>query len=178
MGKLHLGLTGIGIHGRLSVTTIRPDGTVRDRREGDNITCTNGLTAFAAALVWSGIEDQAANLGVTTATYLTPLYGAIGTGTGTVAASDTTLFAEYTRMTVGAGASSPATPSISAQATWLFYYPSPTVTQTITEAGLFAGATSTSGSGSMLDHWAFSPSISFPTTDTLILQASFAISGS
>lgn len=169
---------GFSIHGRLSVTTLRPDGTARDRREGDNVTCTAGLTAFAAALVWSGIQDQAANLGVTAATYLTPLYGAIGTGNGTVAASDTALFSEYARQTVGAGASSPATPSINAQTTWLFYFPAPASSLTITEAGLFANATSTLGSGTMLDHWAFSPAITFPNTDTLILQASFAIAGS
>jgi hypothetical protein len=169
---------GFSIHGRLSVTTLRPDGTVRDRREGDNVTCTNGLTAVAAALVWAGIQDQASNLGVTTATYLTPLFGAIGTGTGTVSASDTALISEYARQTVGAGASTPATPSINAQCTWLFYFPSPASSLTITEAGLFANATSTLGSGTMLDHWAFSPAITFPNTDTLILQASFSIAGS
>ena len=167
----------VGIHGRLSVTVLKPDGTVRDHREGDNITCTAGLTAIAAAMVWSGIQDQATSLGVTTATYLTPLYGAVGTGTGTVAASDTALFTEYSRQTVGAGAFSPATPTINAQTTWLFYYPSPTVAQTITEAGVFANAASTSGSGTLLDHWAFSPTISFPITDTLILQATFTVSG-
>ncbi|MFB8182641.1 hypothetical protein ACFC8N_42960 [Streptomyces sp. NPDC055966] len=169
---------GFNIHGRLSVTTVRPDGTVRERREGDNITCTNGLTAFAAALVWAGIQDQAANLGVTSPTFLTPLFGAIGTGNGTVAASDTALFSEYARQTVGAGGSTPATASLNAQTTWLFYFPSPTSTLTITEAGLFSGATSVLGSGVMLDHWAFSPVLTFLTTDTLILQASFAISGS
>lgn len=169
---------GFNIHGRLSVTTLRPDGTVRDRREGDNITCTAGLTALAAALAWSGIQDQAANLGVTSPTYLTPLYGAIGTGNGTVAASDAALFSEYQRMTVGAGASTPATVSLNAQTTWQFYFPSPASSITITEAGLFSGATSTLGSGTMLDHWAFSPAITFPNTDTLLLQASFAISGS
>lgn len=173
-----MGLTGaFNIHGRLSVTVLRPDGTVRDHREGDNITCTTGLTAFAAALVWSGIQDQAANLGVTTPTYLTPLWGAVGSGTGTVAASDTALFSELGRQTVGAGASTPATPSLNAQCTWLFYFPSPTSTWTVAEAGIFANATNATNAGTMLDHWSFSPVVTVPTTDTLILQASFAISG-
>lgn len=185
MGRRRLGGSDLGlitsrafsIHGRLSVTVLRPDGTVRDRREGDNVTCTAGLTAIAAALVWSGLQDQAANLGVTQATYLTPLWGAVGSGAGTVSAGDTALFAELGRQTVGAGASAPATASINAQCTWLFYFPSPATTWTVTEAGVFAGATSTAGSGTMLDHWAFSPSVSVPTSDTLILQASFAVSG-
>lgn len=174
-----MGLTSsLAIHGHLSLTVLRPDGSIRDQRHGDNIMCTNGLTALAGALVWSGIQDQAANLGVTTPTYLTPLYGAVGSGTGTVAASDTALFTELSRQTVSAGASSPATGSVNAQTTWLFYFPQPTSTWTVTEAGVFAGATSTAGSGTLIDHWAFSPTLTVPTTDTLILQASFAVGGS
>lgn len=173
MGSGDLGLAaaeGLRIRGCLSLTVLRPDGTVRDRRAGDNVMCTNGFTALAAALVWAGLQDQAANLGVTTATYLTPLYGAVGSGAGTPAKSDTALFSELGRQTVGAGASSPATPSVAAEATFLFYFPQPGVTWTVTEAGLFANATSASGSGTMIDHWAFSPSVSVPVTDTLLLQ--------
>lgn len=169
----------ITVKGRLSVTVFRPDGTVRDRRDGDNIMCTNGLTALAASLVWSGIQDQAANLGVTSATYLTPLWGAVGSGTSAVAASDTLLFNELGRQTVGAGASTPATPSINAQFTWLFYFPSPSTTWTVAEAGIFANGSSSSASvaaaGTLLDHWSFSPTVTVPTTDTLLLQAGFSI---
>lgn len=173
-----MGLTGnLAINGHLTLTVVRPDGSIRDQRDGSNIMCTNGLTAIASALVWSGIQDQAANLGVTTPTYLTPLYGAVGAGTGTVAASDTALFTELARQTVSAGASSPATGSIKAQTTWLFYFPQPTSTWTVTEAGVFAGASSTAGSGTLIDHWAFSPALTVPTADTLILQASFSVGG-
>lgn len=168
---------GIGIKGRLSITTFKPDGTVRDQREGDNVTCVAGLTAIAAALVWSGIQDVAANQGVTTPTYLTPLWGAIGTGAGTVASTDTALFTEFSRVQVGAGASVPATATINAQTTWQFYFTQPAATATITEAGVFANAVGTSGAGSMMDHWAFSPTITFLSTDTLLLQVSFSISG-
>lgn len=165
----------LALRGHLKLTVVRPDGTVRDERAGDNVICTNGYSALAAALVWSGLQDQAANLGLTSATYLTPLYGAVGTGAGVPAKTDTALSAEYARTTVGAGAASPATASISAEATWLFYFSSPASPVTITEAGLFAGATSAAGSGTMVDHWAFSPSVTVPTTDSLILQVSLAL---
>jgi hypothetical protein len=165
----------VPLHGRLCLTVVRPDGSIRDRREGSNIMCTAGFTAIAAALVWSGIQDQAANLGVTTPTFLTPLWGAVGSGSGTPAESDTALFAELSRQTVGAGASSPATPSVAAEATWLFYFPQPAVAWTVTEAGVFAGATSAAGSGALMDHWAFSPSVPVPTSDSAILQVSFGL---
>lgn len=186
----------VAFHGRLSVTSVDarwferhransglmmrpPDSAITDRREGSNIMCTAGLTMLAAALVWSGIQDQAANLGVGS-TYLTPLWGAVGSGSGTVAASDTALFSELGRQTVGAGASVPATSSLPAQLTWLFYFPQPATAWTVTEAGVFANGSSSDGSlassGVLLDHWAFSPTLTVPTTDTLILQSSFAIS--
>jgi hypothetical protein len=169
------GRDGIPLQGRLSLAVIRPDGSVRDRREGRNVVCTTGYTAIAAALVWAGIQDQASALGVTSATYLTPLWGAVGSGAGTPAKSDTALFSELGRQAVGAGASSPATGSVAAEATWLFYFPQPATTWTVTEAGAFASGTSTAGSGSMLDHWAFSPSIAVPTTDTILLQVSLTL---
>jgi hypothetical protein len=165
------------MHGRLGLIVVRPDGTVRERQDADNVICTTGLTALAAALVWSGIEDQAAALGVTTPTYLTPLYGAVGDGAGTPAASDSALFNELSRQPVGSGGYAPASSGIPSSVTWQFYFPSPSSTWTLTEAGLFTAATADSGSGSMLDHLAFTPSLTVPTTDTLILQATFTLSG-
>lgn len=180
----------LSIHGRLTATVVVndwferndavngiPDNAIVDQRVGDNIMCTNGLTALAGAIVWSGIQDQAANIGVTAPTYLTPLYGAVGSGAGTPAISDTQLFSELGRQTVNAGASSPATPSINALATWLFYFSSPSVTWTVTEAGVFVNATATSNSGTLLDHWAFSPTLTVSTSNTLILQAAFSVAG-
>ena len=80
---------------------------------------------------------------------------------------------------MGAGAYTPATPTISAQFIWLFYFPAPPTTWTVTEAGIFANGSSNpanvSTAGILLDHWAFSPTVTVPTTDTLILQASFSI---
>jgi hypothetical protein len=166
---------GLRIRGRLSLAVLDLDGNVVDRREGDNVMCTTGFTAIAAALVWAGIQDQAGNLGVQSATYLTPLWGAVGSGVGTVAKSDTALFSELGRQTVGAGASTPATGSVAANCTWLFYFPQPASTWTITEAGVFANATSSSGSGSLLDHWSFGSPLTVTTANTAILQASFAL---
>lgn len=170
-----------GIHGHLSLTVLDEDENVVDFREGDNVMCTNGLTALAGALIWSGIQDQATSLGVTTPTYLTPLWGAVGTGAGTVSASDTLLFNELGRQTVGAGAFTPATATINAQATWLFYFPSPPTTWTVTEAGLFVNGSSNAATvataGTLLDHWAFTPTVTVTTSNTLILQASFNIAG-
>lgn len=156
-----------------------PRGVVRDRCEGDNVTCTAGLSAFAAALVWSGIEDQAANLGVTSPSYLTPLYGAVGSGTGTPAASDTALFSELGRQTVGGAAASPATPSIAALATFLFYFPPPpSGIWTVTEAGMFAGASPAAGSGTLLDHYALASPVTVTSPDTCLLQVSLSVAGS
>lgn len=148
---------------------------VGEHREGGNVMCTNGYGALAAALVWAGLQDQAANLGLTSATFLTPLYGAVGSGTGTPSKSDTALFAELGRQTVGAGASNPASASIAAYATFLFYFPSPSVAWTVAEAGLFAGAAGTTNSGTMIDHWAFSPVLSVPTNDSLLVQISLLL---
>ena len=171
----------LGVHGRLSLTVVKPDGSIRDRREGNNVMCTAGLTAIASALVWSGIQDVAASQGVTQSTYLTPLWGAVGSGAGTPAASDTLLFSELGRQQVGAGAASPATSTLSSEITWLFYFPSPASTWTVREAGVFANGSSNPATvataGIMLDHWAFSPSVTVPSADTLILQATFSISG-
>jgi hypothetical protein len=161
--------------GRLKLQVRNPDGGVVEERAGDNVICTGGYTALAAALTWSGLQDQAANLGLTSPTYLTPLYGAVGSGAGVPAKADTQLFTELGRQTVGAGAASPATPSVAAEAVWLFYFPQPATTWTVTEAGLFAAGGATAGSGIMLDHWAFSPSITVSTSNTLLLQVSLAL---
>lgn len=170
-GRAH---EGIELHGHLKLTVLDPDGGVVDERAGENVVCTTGFTDIAAALVWAGIQDQAANLGITSPTYLTPLYGAVGSGAATPVKSDTQLVSELGRQTVGGGASTPASSSVAALATWMFFFPNPTTNWTVTEAGIFAYATSAANSGSMLDHWAFSPTLSVLTTNTLILQVSFA----
>lgn len=168
---------GLRIEGHLALTVVRPDGTIRERREGDNVMCTNGLSVFAAALMSAGIQDQQGNTGIAP-TWPTPLWGAVGDGTGTPSASDTELFAELSRQIVSAGGSTPASGSIAALATWLFYFPPPPVDWTVTEAGVFANASSTANSGTLIDHWVFAPTLSVPATDTLILETSFSVGAS
>lgn len=163
----------LNLRGHLTLTVVDAAGATVDRREGDNVICVTGYTAMAAALVWSGLQDQAANLGITSPTYLTPLYGAVGNGSGSPSMTDTQLFSELSRTTVGAGASTPATSTVAALATWMFFFPNPSATWTVTEAGLFANATSAASSGYMVDHWAFSPTLSVPPTNALVLQVSF-----
>jgi hypothetical protein len=186
---------GVSVRGRISLTVVDaawlaargrdlaavlapPEPVVRDRADGDNIICTNGLFPVAQALAWAGIQDQAASLGVTSPSYLTPLYGAVGDGTGTPAASDTSLFAELARQVVGAGAAAPATPSIDALTTWLFFFPSPATAWSVTEAGVFVNATAAAGSGTLFDHYAFSPALAVSTSDSVILQMSLSVAGS
>lgn len=182
MGLKIEGTSHFSIHGRLSLTVLDPDKNVVDYREGDNIMCTNGVTAIANALVWSGIQDQAANLGVTSPTYLTPLWGAVGSSTTAPTAADTLLGAELARVTVGAGSSLPATATIPAETIWTFYFPSPATSYTVGEAGVFANGSSNGATvataGILLDHWVFSPTITVTNPNTLILQAAFNFTGS
>lgn len=182
------------LHGRVTLTTVDPawlhahradpaavmappGRAVRRRVAGDNVICTAGLYAVASSLMWAGIQDQAGQLGVTAPSYLTPLYGAVGDGSGTPAAADVGLFSELARQTVGAGAASPATPSIDAVATWLFYFPNPPASWQVTEAGVFALATAVPGSGAMLDHYAFPAPLTVTTADSLILQVALSVAG-
>lgn len=151
---------------------------MRDRDSGDNVTTTAGLSAFASAMVWSGIQDQAAALGVTTPVFLTPLYGALGSGSGTASASDTQLFAELARTTVGAGAATPATPSIQALCDWLFFFPPPVTSWTVTEAGAFGLATSAANSGTMLDHYMLASAVTVSSPDSALLQVALSVAGS
>lgn len=164
------------LHGYIDAWVITPDGAVRDHRRGHNLICTAGYTVLVQSMVWSGLQDQAANIGITSATYLTPLWGAVGNGSPvTPAKTDTQLVAELGRATVGSGGSSPASSVLPAAAVWQFFFPQPSVAWTVTEAGVFANASSVVNSGTMVDHLALSPSVSVPTTDTLILQVSLQL---
>ena len=186
MGSGDVGIRAEGeglftVKGRLSLSVVDPDGNEIDRRDGDNVMCTAGLTAIANSMVWSGVQDQAANLGLTTPTYLTPLWGAVGSSTTPATAAETLLGAELARVTVGAGSSTPATPTIAAQTIWTFYFPTPATSYTVGEAGVFANgssvATNPSTAGTLLDHWVFSPTVTVTNPNTLILQATFNIAG-
>jgi hypothetical protein len=164
------------IRGIMDLWVLGPDGwdDVHDHFSGENVVCTTGFTQFSQALVWSGIEDQAVNLGVTSPTYLAPIWGAIGTSSTPALKADTQLGAEVTRVTVGAGGATPASPTVAALATWLFYYPNPTSAISVNEFGVFAQASSAANAGSLLNHWVFPSTIPFPTADTLVVQVAFS----
>lgn len=172
---MRVGMAVIEIHGRLQLLRVGADGRVVERRTGENLVTTNGFTQLAAALVWSGMQDQASNLGITSPTYLTPLYGAVGSSAVAPTKADTQLGAELGREVVGGAGSTPASSTIASAATWLFYFPNPATTWTVAEAGVFAGATSAANSGTLLDHWSFSPTLTVPTSESLILQLSFEL---
>lgn len=163
------------IRGFLDLWVVGPDGEVKDHRDGENVVCTTGFSQMAQALMWSGIQDQAASLGVTSPTYMTPLYGAVGSGTTAATKADTQLTAELGRVTVGAGGSTPASPTVAALVTWLFYFPNPAVMWSVNEAGIFCQASSAANSGAMLNHWVFPAAIPVPTADTLVLQVALAL---
>lgn len=148
-----VGLTDVlPVTGVLTASVFDPDGSLVDTVTAPNVMCTVGLTAIASALVYAGIADQAASLGVTSATILGPLWGAVGNGSGTPAAADVTLFSELGRGYASAGAYVPASPSAGAQVTWVCFFGTSSADWTITEAGVFAQASSAVNTGVLLDH--------------------------
>jgi len=156
------------------VATIRvydPDGTLVDERTCPNIMCTTGYGILAQALAWSLALDQNATLGILlTPTYGAPAWGAVGSGVGNVTTADTVLFSELGRSTVYS-----ATTNGSAF-TLLFFFGTTTSNWTIAEAGVFLQATSTGGSGSLLDHVLISPTVSKTTSQTATLSLTFTMS--
>ncbi len=193
-----------GITGRVTVAThtIRPEWRglsdveiLRQLRRPDavstnhNIMCINGLTVLVAALVWSGVEDQNANIGSPySPTFLAPMWGAVGVGTVTnttapingstpAVQADTTLISEVARAVVSAGGSTAAGSATAATVTWLFLIPAPVSNISITEAGIFVGgtATSTPGSGQLLDHAILSAPVAQTTAQIATLSVQIAI---
>lgn len=145
------------------------DGELVDRRECHNLITSGGLSAFASALNWSGIEDVAASLGLNSPYFLAPIYGAVGTGTNGVSSSDTALTSELARSSI-----SQAT-GVSGQVTWVFFFGSSQAVGTIAEAGAFGGASSTAGSGTLLDHVLISPTLAKTSSQTMTMQVSFTL---
>ncbi len=83
-----------GLSGKLTLRTWR-DGVMTGERVAENIVCLNGLSDLAAAMAWSAAQDQGSQIGAVS-NFLTPVYGAVGTGTnppyaltGAVAAGST-----------------------------------------------------------------------------------------
>lgn len=158
-----------GMVGVIVLELFDEDGRMVDRRECHNVITTAGLTAFASAINWAAISDQAANLGLNTPYLLTPLYGAVGTGTTAVAAADTALTSELSRNVVSSASAA------NGQITWSFFFGTNAAVGTIAEAGVFAGADSGAGDGILLDHVLISPTVTKSGSQTMTMQAIFTL---
>lgn len=158
----------IGVVGVISFQLYEGDELV-DSRECRNLVTTAGLTALASALNWSAISDQAANLGLNTPYSLAPAYGAVGTGTTPVTALDTALTTEIQRGTVSQASAANGQSALS------FFFGSTQAVGTISEAGLFAGASITPGSGILVDHVLISPPLNKTNIQTMTMQVSFTL---
>lgn len=108
-------------------------GRLKSRRRYRNKVCNAGLGVLMG---WLNLENPT----------LVPIYGAVGTGSGTPAATDTALFTELARVQLSYNYRSTATTTLD------FFFTSSQANGTLTEAGVFLGASGTAGSGSLLSH--------------------------
>ena len=127
----------VRVFGRYRLRLTNARGERRTTRWFPNTLCNAGLNQVAA---WLNNEAPA----------LTPVYGAVGTGSGTIRSTDTTLFSEFARIT--GGVSSRSTSIV----TYEFFFTTSMANGTLSEAGVFLAATSSAGSGQLLSHAAIS----------------------
>ena len=160
----HLGVVGV-----ITLSLYDEGGELVESRTNKNLVTTAGLAALAAALNWSGISDQAANLGLNAPYSLAPVYGAVGTGTLPVTSIDTVLTAEVARGTVSQASAG------NGQTAWSFFFGSSQAVGTISEAGAFAGASITPGSGILIDHVLINPPLPKTAAQTMTMQVSFTL---
>lgn len=120
------------------------------------------------------VEVPTAQVGTTinTAPFTASANFTSGSTVGVVTPADTALGTELARQVVigGGSSSSPATWSVT------FFYGTTATSWTVTEFGLFLNATSTAGSGLLLDH-AIVPATTKGSTQTLTAQATFTMAG-
>lgn len=147
-----------------------------DVAHSPNLLTTSGLQNIGLALNWALIQTaQASNW--TTAPFssaqgnLGDCYAAVGSSTTAVLATDTILGSETGRSIVSV-ASTSAGPVITLNA----LLTSSQANGSILEAGWFTGATSASGSGTLLDHTILATSISKSSTSTALLTLTLTLS--
>lgn len=175
------------LHGRVRLTTYEqtnPALPVIDI-EQDNVLCSSGLTALLQGILWSSIEDVNASIGSPfSTTYIAPVYGAIGTGSNVqTAVTDTILVTETTRVPVSNAGYTAANQLGTGAIQWLFLFPTPAATLSITEVGVFVQASaapsepvaSSNPYGSLLDHAAVNPAVTQTTTQLLTLSVTINI---
>jgi len=117
----------------------------------ENVVCQNGKVVLAR---WLNGENPS----------LGPVYGAVGTGVGTPAATDIALFSELARVLLASNTRS------SNVVTMDFFFNSSQANGTLTEAGLFLQAGSAANSGQLLSHVLISESKTSTMTMTMEFQ--------
>jgi hypothetical protein len=144
--------------------------------EADNIMCVNGLSQMIQAFLWSSIADQNANMGSPyNATFMYPVYGAIGTGVTAVTATDVQLTTEEARTICASGGATNASVGGDPQIVWSFLFAAPASPQTIAEAGVFLCATSVINNGFLLDHALITPTVAQSTSQLLTLTVDITV---
>lgn len=111
------------------------DGRLLSTRRYRNTACQNGQGQIAA---WLNGEVASLTPGV--------VYGAVGTGSGTLSAVNTQLFSELARVSLANSSRNVTT------TTFNFYFNTSQAVGNWTEAGLFLFATSAANSGMLLSH--------------------------
>jgi hypothetical protein len=163
------------ISGEITVGIYELDGTLVDLQRSKNLVLTAGLSAMAAALMWSAMIDQNANQGLPfNPITLAPIYGAVGSASVAATSTDTQLGAELARSICGAASYNGATFSL------LFNMGITVGTWTIWEGGVFASATPESppdpdSSGILLNHSILVSAVTKAPTQTAVFQASFGL---
>ena len=144
--------------------------------EADNIMCVNGLSQMIQAMLWASIADQNANMGTPyDATFMYPIYGAVGTGVTAPTAADVQLTTEEARAVCASGGATNASVGGDPQIVWSFLFPAPGSAQVIAEAGVFLCATAAANNGFLLDHALIVPTVAQSTAQMLTLTVDITI---
>lgn len=164
----------LNITGKFTLTIRELDGTLVSRRQFANTMCNYGMGALANFLVSNlFIGSNSSALVLPSAP---PIYMAVGNGTTTPAATDTTLAAELAREPITTAASPTPSSSQIPSFSWYTIFPTSGSTWSISEAGVFLNATSTANSGALLDHSLISPAENKSATQIAELQVTFTLS--
>ena len=120
-----------------------------------NLIVSGGITLLGQEVLWAMIQNYNAGWGspFSSVTNLGDVYGALGTGNAAPSSTQTALSAEIGRVIVTNGAFS------GTQLVYDFFFGTSQAIGTLVEAGIFLQASSTSGSGTMLNRSVFLPVI-------------------
>ena len=149
---------GLKVTGRLKLTVRNADGSIAQQQEVDNLVVTAGKAGIASVLANS----------VPTPTNPRVNYVALGTGTNSPAAGDTTLQTETYRKITASGY------SVSNVATITGFYSTTETTGTYREAGLFMSGTGSANTGTLLSRVAIN--ITKTNVQTLTIEWTITIS--